>query len=45
MNKQLPIKKYPIEELFHTILQKDNSSGMKGDTFAVFFSTPRPARE
>ena len=46
MNKRFPIKQYTIENFFHTILRKTDTSGMRGGTFAVFFfSTPRPARK
>ena len=38
MNKRFPIKKYTIESFFHSILRKTNTSGMRGGTFAVFFS-------
>ena len=32
----IPRQKYTIEKIFHTTLQKIDSSGMRGGTFAVF---------
>ena len=37
INKLFPPQKYPIEKNFQTILQKTDSSGMRGGTFAVFY--------
>ena len=39
------IKKYAIQKFFHTTLQNVDFSGLRGGTFASFFSTSRPARE
>ena len=37
MNKRFPVENCTIEKIFHTILEKTDSSGMRGGTFAVFF--------
>ena len=37
LTKRFPIKKYAIENFFHTTLQNVDFSGLRGGTFAVFF--------
>ena len=37
MHKCFPVEKYTIKKIFHTILQKTDTSGMRGGSFAVFF--------
>ena len=37
ITKQLPTQNYATENLFQIILQKVETSGMRGGTFAVFF--------